>query len=210
MSFTTYALLQTAVADWLNRTDLTAQIPDFITLAEAELQRRLRRTSVRGTITISAEETTLASAVAELRSIHLETTSATRDLPLRIGTPEMLAERRARNAGITGRPTDAAIIGRTLIVSPVPDQSYTARIIYFSALTPLSGSVTTNAVLTEAPDAYLFGALLQAAPYLQHDERIPVWQTRFDAAIAQLNDVRDREEYNASVRSARLPMVFGG
>jgi hypothetical protein len=209
MSFTTYALLQTAVADWLNRTDLTSQIPDFITLAEAEMQRRLRRTTVRGTITISAEETTLAAAVAELRSIHLETGNPTRDLPLRIGTPEMVAERRARNSAVTGRPTDAAVLGRTLVVAPVPDQSYTARIVYYSALSPLSALNTSNAVLVEAPDAYLFGALLQAAPYLQHDERIPVWQSKFDAAIDSLNNVRDREEHSASIRNVRLPFVIG-
>lgn len=209
MSLDTYTNLKAEVADWLNRTDLTTQIPTFIALAEAEMKRRLRRYSTRTTITISTEESTLPTTVAELRSISLESGSPTQDMPIRIGTPEMIAERKARAGATTGRPTDAFLIGRILVVSPVPDQSYTARIVYYAQLTPLSASVATNSELTEAPDAYLFGALWQAELFLEHDERATSWLTKFDAAIEQLNLVRENEEFRASIRSLRLPMVFG-
>lgn len=209
MALTTYTELKAAVADWLARSDLTSQIPDFIALAESEMKRRLRRTDVRTTLTISAEETTLPSAVAELRSIHLETGSPSLDYPLRIGTPEMVAERRARNAAVTGRPTDACIVGGKLVVTPSPDQSYTARVVYFQQLTPLSSSVASNTILAEAPDAYLYGSLLQAEPFLEHDERVPLWQAKFDRAIDQLNTVRENEQHGASIRDVRLPRAFG-
>lgn len=208
MSFSTYSDLQTAVADWLNRTDLTATVPDFISLAEAEIKRRLRRTSVRTTITISSEETTPPTDMAELRSISLETASPSGDVPLNIVTPEMLAETRARNDAVAGRPTDAAYMAGKIVVSPSPDQSYTARILYYSSPTSLSATVSTNTVLAEAPDAYLYGSLLQAAPYLEHDERIPVWREAFDRAIDQLNEMRTREEYAAGLKNVRLPVVF--
>lgn len=210
MALDTYANLQTSVGDWLNRTDLTSVIPDFIALAEAEIKRRLRRSVTRTTLTIDGEAITPPADMAELRSIYLASDSPTQDTPIRIATPEMLAERRARNAGNTGRPTDVAYVAGELLFAPTPDQTYTAEIIYFTQLTALSNTNTTNAVLQEAPDAYLFGALLQAEPYLENDPRIPVWQDRFDKAIDQLNDVRDREEYNASLRSLRLPIVFDG
>lgn len=203
MSLDTYANLKAEVADWLNRTDLTTQVPTFITLAEAEMKRKLRIATTRTTITISAEETTLPADTAELRSISLESASPSQDLPFRFGTPEMLAERRARNAAVTGRPTGAIVVGSTLVVSPVPDQSYTARITYFTQVIPLSDSVTTSDVLTDAPDAYLYGALLQSAAYLEHDERIPVWQEKFDKAIDQLNVARENQEHGASVRAVR-------
>lgn len=209
MSFSNYSALQTAVADWLNRTDLTAQIPDFITLAEAEMKRRLRRTSTRTTLSVSTESTALPADVAELRSIYPESGSPTQDKPLRICTPEMFAETRARNQNVAARPTDAMVLGGTLYVQPTPDATYTMRITYFTQLTALSGSVATNAVLTEAPDAYLYGALLQAEPYLEHDDRIPTWKQKFDDAIEQLNDVRTREEYGSGIRDVRLPRVFG-
>lgn len=209
MPFSSYATLQTTIADWLARTDLTGSIPDMITLAEAEMKRRLRRTSTRSTLSISAESTAMPADVAELRSIWLESTQPVQDKPLRICTPEMFSERRARNQAVTARPTDAMILGGTLYVAPTPDQTYTARIIYFTQITTLSGSVSSNAVLVEAPDAYLYGALLHAEGYLEHDDRIPTFEKKFDDAIDQLNLVREGEEYHASIRDARLPRVFG-
>jgi hypothetical protein len=209
MALDTYAHLQTAIADWLNRSDLTTQIPDFITLCEAEIKRRLRRTSVRDTIDIDDVAIDPPSDLAELRSIHLVSGSPSQDVPLRVCTPETLAERAARSAGAAGRPSDVAIIAGQLVFAPAPDQLYTAEIVYFASLDPLTTTNPTNDVLDEAPDAYLFGALLQAEPYLEHDERIPTWQSKFDKAIDQLNDVRDREEHNASLQPIRLPVVFG-
>lgn len=203
MPLTSYTELKASVADWLNRTDLTTQVPDFISLAEAEMKRRLRRSSTRTTITISAEETTPPSDLAELRSMHLESGSPGQDYPIRVGTPEMVAERRARNSAVSGRPSDACVVAGKIVVAPTPDQSYTARIVYFTQLTALSGSQASNPILVEAPDAYLFGSLLQAAPYLEHDERLPVWQGKFDNAINQLNVVRENEEHGASLRAVR-------
>lgn len=209
MSLDTYANLQTAVADWLNRTDLTSQIPDFISLAEAEMRRRIRRSSTRATITLATDATTPPADMAELRSAYLVSDLPNMDTPLRVGTAEMIAERRARSADVAGRPTDIAYIAGQLLVAPTPDQSYSCEIVYFTQLTPLSNSNTTNAILSEAPDAYLYGTLLQAEPYLEHDERLPVWQAKFDNAIEQLNAVRQNEEFGASLRAVRLPMTFG-
>lgn len=209
MSLDSYTNLKLSVADWLNRTDLTLQIPDFIDLAEAEMMRRLRRTSTRTTLSISTEATVLPTDVAELRSIYLESGFPSQDNPIRLCTPEMYAERRARNQNVAGRPTDAMVLGGTLYVQPIPDATYTARIIYFAQLTPLSASVATNAILNEAPDAYLFGALLQAAPFLEDEAKMAVWQSKFDNAIEQLNMVRENEEYHASIRDVRLPRIFG-
>ena len=136
MSLSNYVMLQAAVADWLNRTDLTSQIPDFVTLCEAEMKRRIRRTSTRTTISLSAEETTPPADMAELRSASLETGSPYQDVPLRLCTPEMLSARRSRAGAVAGRPTDMAIIAGKIVVSPAPDTTYTARIVYFVQLTP--------------------------------------------------------------------------
>lgn len=181
----------------------------MITLAEAAMKRRLRRTSTRTTLSVSAEATTLPADVAELRSIYPESGQPTQDKPLRICTPEMFAETRARNQNVAARPTDAMVLGGTLYVQPIPDATYTMRLTYFTQLTPLSASVATNAILAEAPDAYLYGALLHAEGYLEHDDRIPTFEKKFDDAIEQLNDVRTREEYGSGIRDVRLPRVFG-
>ena len=207
----TYAHLKTTLGLWLNRSDASAQVGTFITLAESEMKRRLRRTSRRDTITITARVISLPCAASELRSIYIRSSSVALDRPLDIGTPEMVAEMHARNGGTAGRPVIAAITsaGRELIVAPAPDADYDAEVIYFTLLQALSTTNTVNDELREAPDAYLYGSLLQAAPYFDGDARIPLWQAKFDAAIDQLNEVRQREEYGASLRPVRLPVVFG-
>ena len=209
MALSTYTELKAAVADWLNRTDLTTPIVDFIALAEAEMKRRLRRATESTTIYISAGNMDGPTDMAEPIALRLSTASGYEDIPLRLCTPEMLWERRARAGGQTGRPTDYAFYDGQLQFAPVPDQSYDGILLYYQQLTPLSGSVASNAILAEAPDAYLFGALLQATPYVEHDERIAVWQMKFDNAIEQLNDMRARESYGAGPKEMRLPVVFG-
>jgi hypothetical protein len=202
--------LQTAIADWLNRTDLTAVIPDFITLTEAEMKRRVRKWTRSNTIYISAANINPPTRMAEPVAIRLSTANGYSDVPLRLCTPEMLWERRARAGGQTGRPTDFAYFDEQLQFAPAPDQSYDGILVFVEQLLPLADSPSfSNEILEHAPDAYLFGALLQATPYVEHDERMAVWQMKFDNAIEQLNEQRAREEYGAGPKEARLPVVFG-
>jgi hypothetical protein len=74
----------------------------------------------------------------------------------------------------------------------VPDATYTTELTYYAKLTKLSNSVTTNWLLTSSPDIYLYGALLQAAPYLQDDARIQVWSSLYDRAMSELQTADDR------------------
>lgn len=207
MALSNYTELKAAVATWLNRTDLTAVIPDFISLAEAQITRRLRRSTVRATVTVSEAAYVLPSTVAELRSLRLVTSDTRKDIAIAICSPEILNEHRAVWPAI-GRPRYAAVVGGSLLLVPAPDAAYSLEMSYFPKLVPLSGTNLTNIVLTEAPDLYLYGALMQSAPYLEHDERIPVWAGGFETALKELEMVREREEFNASLRPARLPRVF--
>lgn len=210
MALDTYANLQASIASWLNRSDLTTQIVDFISLAEAEMSRRLRRSTERASLTIGSKVNIMPCTAAELRSIYLVTGTPHLDKPLNVVTPEVLAEMRALQGGQVGRPRWAAITssGRELIVAPAPDQSYTAEVIYFKQLQPLSATNTINEELHAAPDLYLYGALAQAEPFLEHDERMDLWKTKFDNGIDQMNNLRDREEFGASLNPVRLAVVF--
>lgn len=209
MALANYTDLKTSVAGWLNRSDLTDAIPDFITLAEKQIIRRLRRTKVKTTLTLATEAVNLPAACGELVSIRLESGSPSRDRPFDIVTKEMLDEYRAGVADVAGRPVMACIIGTQIILAPTPSESYTAEIVYYRKLTPLTAIATTNDELTEAPDLYLYGALMEAAPYLREDERVPVWERKFEKALAELETTREREEFSASLRPVRLPRVFG-
>lgn len=215
MALATYAELRSTVADWLNRDDLATQIPDFIALAEAQIRRNVRARSVRSAITLDAEVITPAGqyqdhaellAFGELRSLKLTgSTGATRG-PIQIVTPEVLAEKQ-RVYTTAGIPRYAMSVDSQLVLSPAPDRTYSGEVVFYELLLPLVSS-GSNTTLSEAPDIYLYGSLLEAASYLEHDDRVAEWQRRFDKAVADLNRAREREEYGASLRPVRLPVVF--
>jgi hypothetical protein len=214
LSFASYSDLQDAGANWLGRTSsaFRPRIRDFITLAEAQIARDLLRYTTFATITIAAETNNLPAGVKELRSVRLVTDSASLDRPLIITTPEELANRRAQTGNAPGRPLRAALFNdgtnQQLLVQPTPDGLYNAEISYFIKLVPLSDENTSNLVLVEAPDLYLFGLLKESAPFLENDERVPLWEQKYAAALASLMALKDREEYTASRRPVPLEKVF--
>ena len=210
MSLADYSGLQTEIGDWLNRSDLTARIPTFIQLAEAEMKRRLRYRIVRASLSITGRVVAIPATVSVLQSANIVSSSPSRDRPLTVGTVTQLSEFAARFGTTTARPQMVAVAGAELLFAPAPDQTYTAEITYTAKLTALSTTNTVNDELTTAPDLYLFGALKNAEPFLENDDRIATWKNMFDAAIDQLNQQRSDEEFSMSLRPQRLPIVFGG
>ena len=188
MAISTYSELQTAVGNWLNRTDLTDRIPEFIALAEAQMNRRLR---VRQMVTRA--EAALASEFVGVPADLLEPIQLTLEISesdirfLQYLAPErMLAEKAALGAITAAEPQFYSIVGTQIQLLPQPDQSYTSEFTYYAKL-PALASNSTNWLLSAYPDAYLYGSLVQGAPYLIEDERAVTWGTMFQAA---LNDIQ--------------------
>ena len=67
---------------------------------------------------------------------------------------------------------------------PPPAAAQTATIEYYSRLAVLSPTATTNWILDDYPDLYLYGSLLQATAYIGNDERIQLWKGAYDEALA--------------------------
>lgn len=191
MALSTYTELRASIADWLNRSDLTDATADFISLAEAQIERtlRTRQMIVRANITIADEYVTAPGDFLETRTLKL--TSTNPNTPLEFMTMEALDEEATRHPG-SGRPKFFGIVGSQFRVAPTPDATYTAELVYFANLNKLSDSVATNFLLASSPDAYLYGALLQAAPYLKDDERISVWAGLYERALNDLKVADDR------------------
>lgn len=191
MALTTYTGLKASIADWLNRTDLTAEIPDFISLAEAQMERTLRTRQMltRSAITIANEYVNTPADFLETRLLKL--TSTNPDTPLTFMTMDALDDEATRNTG-SGRPEFFGVVGTQFRFIPTPDSSYTGELVYFANLNKLSTSVATNFLLTSSPDVYLYGSLLQAAPYLQDDARIQVWAGLYERALTDLQVADDR------------------
>jgi hypothetical protein len=204
MAITSYTELQTAVANWLGRSDLTSRIPEFIALAEPKIRRELRDRTERAEIaTVAAQEyITLASDVKEVRSLVLN--DGTFIYPLRQMLPAALA--RVSRVG-TGRPVAFTVLDGKAYFDVTPDDTYDLVITYLEAISPLTVA-PTNTVITNSPDIYLYGAMIEAEPYLEHDERVPFWKQAFREALDAENIYRERQEVGAQPEQ-ELPVVFG-
>lgn len=209
MAIITYTELQTAVANWLKRADLTARIPEFISLAEARISRNLRTRNVVANLSLdSTGVVSLPADLSELRYIRLKSADGNYNFPLEVTTPVAIADALDRWQGAGSVPVRAAVIEGKLYLAPRPDQTYTAEITYFQLLPPLTGGSPTNFVLTAAPDLYLAGTLIEAFLFLDYDERVAVWEQKFESALDELERSRESAEYGANPAPVRLPVVF--
>jgi len=183
MALSNYTELQASVADFLNRSDLTSVVPDFITLCEADLNRQLRvgEMSLRTRAPLNSQYVKLPPDFLGMRNIELVTDPVT---PLEYRNLENLDRHRRDDA--SGKPVYYSIMKDNLEFAPVPDGEYTVEIVYYRKIPALSADNATNWLLSEHPDAYLYGALMQSAPYLHADERIGTWAGRYQQIVQQI------------------------
>ena len=175
MAIGTFAELKVAAANWLDRSDLTDRIPEFISLAEARFNRVLR---IRDMETVSTaistaagtREYSLPTGFVQMKEFHLSTDPIT---PLAYITPEMMSRMWAGSA--KAKPQVFTIIADNVRLGPNPDAVYTTSMLYYKTFTALSASNTTSDMLTNNPDVYLYGTLLEAEPFIMNDARVPLW-----------------------------------
>lgn len=206
MAITTYAELKTAVGDWLNRSDLDSVIPNFISLAEAQFNRsiRHRKMVVRADATLDTPYFAVPADWLQTIRFQLNTNPVT---PLLFVTPEQaLEESMVYSAG--QQPLFYTTIGQQFQVVPTPDTSYDAELLYYAKIPALSDSATTNWLLTESPDIYLYGALIQSAPYLKEDDRINVWAGLYQRLIDDMMLADERARIGSSKLKTRI-RTFG-
>lgn len=195
MSITTYAELKTAAANWLDRSDLTSRIPEFITMSEAAIGRdvRIRQMEKRATASISTEYADMPTDFILQRNIQINGTEQKR---LKYLTPEQMDM--YYSSQTTGEPEVYSIIGTEFQFKPIPDAAYTIEIAYFGRFTALSGDNDTNWLLTNQPGIYLYGALVQAAPYLKNDERTSIWASLYNAEVDAINKQDKEARYSGA------------
>ena len=196
MSITTYAELQSAVADFLNRDDLTSVIPTFIALAQASMDRDIRhwRQEKRVETTLDEQYENFPNDFLEIQEISL--TDGTR---LEMVSVAFMQERKAESIA-TGKPRYFRVTADQFEFYPKPDASYGLSMQYYARTPALSATNTSNWILTYAPDAYLYGALAPAAPYLGEDNRIQIWAALYQNAIEGLRLDGERGKYSGPLK----------
>jgi hypothetical protein len=203
MSFATYSDLKTSIAGYLARSDLTNQIPDFITFAENRLRRELRvRQMLKSvtTATVSGDATVeVPSDFLQIRDFVVLTNPIQ---PLSYSSPSTLSnDPRASEVGV---PKSYTILANEFLMSPPPDGVYTLRLLYYSAPPYMSSTNASNVFLNVAPDALLYAALLEAEPYLFNDGRVNTWGTMYDRAISSLTRSDENTQYSGVPLAMKL------
>lgn len=192
---TSYATLVDAIVDRMNDSALDDFAPEFIQLAEALFNRELNNLDMEGTATLdltsAATTVSLPTDYKGLRSLHLDDHG-----PLTQLGPVDFQTRWADDS--RAEPEDFAIFGGVIHFGPMPDGDYTATMTYLRTLTGLSATSTTNWLLEQHPDLYLYGALTQAEFRGWNDDRLPMLGTLVDNTIVSINkhDARKRRGDN--------------
>jgi hypothetical protein len=142
-----------------------------------------------------------------MRNIQLNTNPTT---PLEYITPEMLD--RLYGSTTTGKPRAYTLIGDEIQLAPIPDSAYQLEMAFYEKFTPLgdgsAGTVTSNWLTANAPDILLYGALMEAEPFIKNDERIPVWLNGYSNAIDKLQRQDQRDRHSGS--AMRVRNIYSG
>jgi len=201
MALDTYSGLKTTIADYLNRDDLTSIIPSFISLAEAKFNRKLRVRQMvkRATATLDTQYFAFPGDFLQAKEFQLNTNPITYLQYLTMNQGDYSSQ----NLYISvGKPQFFTIIGTQIEVIPTPDTGYTGELTYYGKIPVLSDSNTSNWLLTYAPDLYLYGALIEATPYLKDDERLATWSALYTNSLGDI-EVADQRASVASTPIVR-------
>lgn len=185
MALSNYNELKASIADFLNRDDLTAVIPDFIKLAETQMSRDLRHWRQEDRATALVDQQYASLPLNFIEPIRV-TIPANESHTLELVSTFEISKLRAEASNKTGRPLNYAVLDQSFELFPTPDADYTVELVYYESI-PELGTLTTNWVLTYFPDAYLYGSLMQSSPYLQEDQRVQVWNALYQNAVSAIN-----------------------
>jgi hypothetical protein len=195
MTIQTWSDLQSAIANWIARADLSANIPDFIALFESAANRRLRLRQQESAATLN-----VSSGVAALPADYLawRRVTWTGQFPreLEYVHPSYL------HALYPTLPADVprlfTIEGSTLTVAPTDDSALTFD--YFQKVPALSSTNVSNWLLAAAPDLYLFGALAEAHGFVKDTESLALWKARRDELFEEIERLDVKTRGQAGIR----------
>ena len=173
----TYSEIQTRIKNYLNRSDLTSQIQDFIHFGQRKIEKVARWNGNKNRATISTSDHYITVPARLIEVINFSVTENDREYPLKKCTEDEIKKIHTDLTNDTGRPVYFAIVESLseFLVRPTPDQTYTFDISYYRYGAELSDNNTTNWITNNHPELLIYMALLEAEPYIMNDERVQVW-----------------------------------
>lgn len=194
MAISSHSDLVAAVRDWLGRANdttnlTTARVEEMIAFAEADIYARLRVRDMETStaLTISAQSVALPTNLLEVRRLYLD------------GSPLINVQYLApsqfwveHRANVASRPRTYTIEGGAILFGPMPDATYTGRLLYYARPAALSGA--TNAIFTAWPQLFLYGALTHAAPFIgaEDEGRLQAMREMYELTLLRAQQQSDR------------------
>lgn len=205
-----YVSLQAAVVEYLARdqdTFLIGRVPSFIQMSEAKFNRTLmvrqmesRSATTTDITTAEPEFISLPSDFQSMRRIRLSGITGKPNLDFMSGA--QMEEYRRSIANTAAQPKYFSIFGSEIELAPTPDANSALEMIYRANIPPLASN-STNWLLLLAPDLYLYGALMESAPYIKEDARLQTWGSGFKQALDDLNALGLTSTFNAGPMQVR-------
>jgi hypothetical protein len=190
-SVMTYSSLTENIQSYLERTDTATveKIPLFIMLAEQVIASEIK---FLGNLTVASGTMTIGNPVLDKpvrwhKTVSMNVVNADGEKqPVFLRKYEYLREYWP-NPSLTDIPAFYADYDYThWLVAPTPSAAYSFEILYYERIQPLDSTNQTNWFTNYAPQALLYGSLLQAMPFLKNDDRVPLWQAQYQAIMATL------------------------
>jgi len=189
-SVMTYDSLVTDIQQYLERTDTAtiAQIPRFIMLCEQTLAADLK---FLGNLNVATSAMTIGNPILDKpvrwhKTVSMNVTANGTRTPVYLRKYEYLREYWPDSTQ-TDLPLYYCDYDYThWLVAPTPAAAYTFEILYYERVQPLDSANQTNWFTIYAPQALLYGSLLQAMPFLKNDERLPMWQAQYQQIVSTL------------------------
>lgn len=195
MSIANYSDLQSAVINWMNNSVLSAYSADLIMLGQSRIFRKLRIKAMETALNVTIADTTapLPSDYLELKNAYVNSNPTRK---LKRSTPDALYEMYPVVSWQLGIPGFIARVGEVFMFAPTPDSDYVIKGIYYAQPTFLSVDNPTNYYSANTPDLLLFAALAEAAPFLQDDARVALWEAKYQTIFKDIQNA-DKMEFGS-------------
>lgn len=202
MALANYNDLLASVASWMNRTDLTAVIPDFVTMVESKIARdlRVRMQLVTSTLTTStvSRNVALPADWLEFENVSIAgVTASDPETPCQYVNIEHM-DAKYPQGGPSTRPFVYSIEGQNILFGPQPDSAYTANIMYYARIPGLAAN-STNWLMTNYPNVYLYGCLREGALFTKDKAGASQWDGLYKQEISNVQSVDDRATHSGTV-----------
>ena len=207
----TYTGLLASIASWIDRDDLTSVIPDFVVLfesnanTEAAIRTQFNRTYTVTTTVASLDYISTPSDYLGTDTVIITPITGTQ-LVLKPygGAAAMFADYPSATTG--GLPKGFINLTGKLQMAPTADAAYSTRLYYYQKI-PALATNSTNWLLTNFPQIYLFGSLVAAEAFLGSDPRLQTWGELYDNAVQKLAGATDRNKYGGSSLQVAIDAV---